>query len=211
MVKDPTKLSRWEVLGTWLNLWTPPRDAHVPPIPWRKIGLGALALLLVTGIGLAIAIPRIDDAKTRGSAREQRALEARQEARRDRIRVEQRARTGPVRDAGDRGAALASLETLIGRDARERFHPRARAATCEPSAGQDAGADRVAYDCDSAIRDIVGPAGQKGEVGTIGIPYRAVVDFAGRTYAFCKVNPPPGEQIIPDPRDLIELPAACRA
>src|SRR3712207_7944463 len=29
------RLSRWEVLGAWLRLWTPPREVEVPPVPWR--------------------------------------------------------------------------------------------------------------------------------------------------------------------------------
>ena len=49
-----------------------------------------------------------------------------------------------------------------------------------------------------------------GTRGSLGIPYRAVLDFGRARYAFCKVNPPPGEQVIPDPRKIVELPRACR-
>jgi hypothetical protein len=69
----------------------------------------------------------------------------------------------------------------------------------------------VAYDCVSAIRDIVGAGEQEGAQGVLGIPFRAVVDWDRNAYAFCKVNPPPGEQIIPDPRSIVRLPRACRA
>ena len=36
-----------------------------------------------------------------------------------------------------------------------------------------------------------------------------VVFDRGR-YAFCKTNPPPGEQVIPDPRRIVRLPRPCR-
>jgi hypothetical protein len=211
MVKnDPTKLSRWEILGTWLNVWTPPRDAHVPPIPWRKVGLYATATAIVLAVGLAIAIPRIDARKTTVAAQQHEELSKRQAARRHRIRVEQRPRQGEATGARSRSAVLTTVEAAIGADARERFNPRSRAATCEPAARQAETADRVAYDCLSAVRDIVGAGEQEGAHGTLGIPFRAIIDFTDRSYAFCKVNPVPGEQVVPDPRKIIALPAACR-
>src|SRR4051812_20957085 len=36
------KLGRWETLGAWLHVWTPHRDAEVPPVPWRTITIGTL-------------------------------------------------------------------------------------------------------------------------------------------------------------------------
>jgi len=53
-----------EILGAWLHIWTPPRDARVPPIPWRKLAIGTGIGLVIVGIALAIMIPRIDDHKT---------------------------------------------------------------------------------------------------------------------------------------------------
>ena len=210
MVKDVPKLSRFEVLGAWLGVWTPPRDAEVPPIPWRKLLIGAAVLLVVGGAAAALIVPRVDEGKDRSAATEQRELDERRAARRERIRREQVPRTGSVAAADGRGDAVAAVEVAIGADARERFHPRARPATCEPAPGVDAAAGRVAYDCLSAIRDIVG-GGDDTTRGVIAIPFRAVLDFEARRYAFCKVNPPPGEQIIPDPKDLIALPAACKS
>ena len=211
MVKDEPKLSRFEILGAWLNLWTPPRDAHVPPVPWRMIGIWTPVVLVALGIAAAITVPRIDDAKDQRAATEQRELETRQAARRERIRREQVPRTGATTADQSRGEVIATVEAAIGADARERFNPRARNATCEPAPGQDQGGTRVAYDCVSAVRDIVGAGEQDGARGVLGIPFRAVVDYDERAYAFCKVNPPPGEQVIPDPRELVQLPAACRA
>jgi hypothetical protein len=209
VVKDEPKLSRFEVLGAWLNLWTPPRDVHVPPIPWRTIAIGALVAVVVLGAAAAVIVPAIDESKDERSAREQRALEQRQAARRERLRIEQRPRLGRLEAGASRGEQLAAIEAAIGRDAKARFSPRARPATCEPAAGEDPGADRVAYACLSGVRDIVGAGEQEGARGTLGIPYRSIVDFGAGRYAFCKVNPPPGEQVIPDPRRIVELPKAC--
>jgi hypothetical protein len=69
----------------------------------------------------------------------------------------------------------------------------------------------VAYDCTSAVRDIVGAGEQEGARGVLAIPFRAVIDFDRRRYAFCKVSPPPAEQVVPDPRGVVPLPQACRS
>ncbi|HWT93046.1 MAG TPA: hypothetical protein VN238_08630, partial [Solirubrobacteraceae bacterium] len=81
---------------------------------------------------------------------------------------------------------------------------------CEPAPGADEGAVRVAYDCFSSVREIVGAADQEGARGQLAIPFRAVVDFAAGRYAFCRMNPIPGEQVIPDPRKQIPVDPACR-
>lgn len=204
------KLSRLEVLGAWLGVWTPPRDARIPPVPWRRIGWTAIAVAVVAGAGLAVAIPAIDASKDERAATERAAREERAERRRARLVAEQRPRIGRLEQAGA-AAALEAVGAAIGRDARERFSRRAAAATCEPAPGVDVAARRVAYDCVSEVREIVGAGDQAGARGSLGIPYRAVLDHARGRYAFCKVNPPPGEQVIPDPRELVELPRACRA
>jgi hypothetical protein len=36
------------------------------------------------------------------------------------------------------------------------------------------------------------------------------VDFDRFTFVFCKTNPAAGEAGIPDPRDVVALPRACR-
>jgi hypothetical protein len=38
--RGPTELGPLQVVGAWLGLWTPPRDAVVPPVPWRRLLLG---------------------------------------------------------------------------------------------------------------------------------------------------------------------------
>jgi hypothetical protein len=205
---DDARASRLEVLGAWLGLWTPPRDVVVPPVPWPKVAAGVAGLLVVAALVALFVAPAIDEAKDERAAREQRERAAQTAASRAAQRDEQRARTG--RAGGGRAAVLTAVEDAIGDDARARFDPDARHATCEPVAGADATAAKVAYACHSAIRDIVGAGDQEGASGVLAIPFRAVIDFERGTYAFCKVNPPPGEQAIPDPRDVVRLPEACR-
>ena len=62
-------LGRFEKVGAWLGVWTPPRDAEVPPPPWRKIALGAL-------------VRARDRGRRRGARRARASSAARRSARR---------------------------------------------------------------------------------------------------------------------------------
>ncbi|HWT91918.1 MAG TPA: hypothetical protein VN238_02905, partial [Solirubrobacteraceae bacterium] len=61
--EPPPKLSPFEVVGAWLGVWTPPRDARVPPVPWRALALWMLALLVIGGAAYAAIAPQVDEAK----------------------------------------------------------------------------------------------------------------------------------------------------
>jgi hypothetical protein len=206
--RDPTKAGRLETLGAWLHVWTPPRDVEIPPVPWGRVVAGAAALAVLAGLVALFVAPRSTTRRPSGPPASSASLDARAAVRRQRLVEQQRARFG--RAEGDRPAVMADVEDAIGADARARFDPDARRASCEPSPGVDPAARRVAFDCVSGIRDIVGAADQEGARGLLAIPFRAVVDFERGTYAFCKVNPPPGEQVIPDPRKIVALPPPCR-
>src|SRR3954464_11363224 len=78
------KANVFETLGAWLHVWVPPRDAVVPPIPWKKIGIGTAIGALIVGLGLVILVPRIDHSKEEYAARkaaEKRAAVAQNRAR----------------------------------------------------------------------------------------------------------------------------------
>ena len=208
------RAGRWETLGAWLGVWTPARDVEVPPRPsWRKVLLGLLAVLAVVGGALALFGPSIDAGKDERSAREQRERDARRLARVERLRREQRPRRGGAPAGASRGETLVALESAITKDAVARFERgelpgRVRETRCKPAA---APGDTV-FDCLGKVRAIVGVDEDEAyEAGTLGYPFRAVVDFGARRWTFCKVSPPPGEQVIPDPRYLVELPRACRS
>jgi hypothetical protein len=208
--QDPKKLSRAEVLGAWLGVWTPPRDARIPPVPRAKVAAGAALLAVVAALVAVFAVPAIDETKQERAAAEAEEQGERRAARRARQRAEQQPRRGRLMTDGTRAEALLQAEAAIGRDAQRRFNPNARPATCEVMPGSDEAAERVAYACLSAYRAIEGAGMQEGARGALGIPYRAILDFGASTFVFCKVNPIPGEQIVPDPRQIVELPAACR-
>ena len=65
-----------EIIGAWLHIWTPPRDAEIPPVPWRKLAIGAGIGAVVLGVFLAVMVPRINDGKESRAAIE-RAKDAR--------------------------------------------------------------------------------------------------------------------------------------
>jgi hypothetical protein len=198
-VRDQQRASRLEILGTWLHLWTPPRDVYVPPVPWRKVAAGAGVLALV-GVFVALVIaPAIDESKDE-SAAERRRIEQREKAARVAAqRREQRAFTGRL-------VSLTQVEQAIGRDAQRRFGTDGRPAECDP-------VPRVPdlYDCHVTVRELVSGGEQEGAEGALTIPYRARLNAERGRYAFCKTNPRPGEQAIGRPEDIVELPEPCRA
>ena len=212
--RDPTKASRLEILGAWLHVWTPPRDVRIPPVPWSKVAIGA-GVLVAIGVFTALVIaPAIDEAKDEGAAERQAAEDRRAAARRARIRAEQRPRTGALGAATSTAAPEAALERVerrIAADAHDRFGaPPGVAATCEPAPGERGDGLRLVYDCLVPVREIRGAGKQEGARGSLAIPYRAVLDFDERRYAFCKANPRPGEAALAKPEDVVGLPAACR-
>ena len=84
------QLTRWETVGAWLHVWTPPKGLDVPPIPWRKLALWGGVGLVVAGAAAAIAVPRIDQRKQEGAAERAREAAAADNAERARLRADQR-------------------------------------------------------------------------------------------------------------------------
>ena len=178
-------------------------------------------------------VPQIDDTKDRTAAREAREKAARQAARRREVIAQQRVRRAraadlrpssgspPAARVSAREALLARAEAAITADARKRGRGRradraprrhgVRAvsqARPRPGAATSASA-RGVYDCLVAVRAIA--ATEQNIGGTLGYPFRAVVDFDAFSFVWCRTNPVPGERVVPDPRTVIELPKACRA
>ena len=135
-----------EIIGAWLHLWVPPRDAYVPPIPWKKLGIGFAALLAVTGIALAIMVPRIDDTKQQTAAEKADYKRHAVAINRARITKAQAPRHGEAKSllppagalAAERAAAkqklLAQMESDMYADAQT-----ARGGGRDPSGQDDAG------------------------------------------------------------------------
>ena len=220
------RASALEILGVWLHVWTAPRDVEVPSIPWRKLAIWTGVGALVLGIALAIMIPRINEGKS-----ERAASAAAEQARvralnRERVIKLQQPRTGefaslkPAKNAGPaaevaaRAQLVAGVETAITADAQKRaaageISKVQGPTTCSPTAGGPTSGPLGVFDCYTVVRKV--PKVETNVAGSIGYPFRAVVNYSTFTYTFCRTEQFPGEQLIPDPRTVVQLPAACRA
>ena len=228
------RLSRFEVLGAWLHIWTPHRDAEVPPVPVRRILAWTLVGMLVLGGASLVIVPAIRKAKERGDARDARELAASQARQRRAIELAQRphrghatrprdlARVGDSEQLRLRSGLLRRSEAAVLADARQRvatgaFKNDVRTLQCRktpagsdpraPGAEADLHARTGAYDCIAVTRFIPNGADR----GALGYPFRLIVDYARFSYVWCKSTPVPGEQVIPDPKTVVLLPRVCRA
>jgi hypothetical protein len=220
------RASALEILGVWLHVWTAPRDVEVPPIPWRKVALLTGVGALVVGVALAVMIPRINEGKAE-RARAAAAEQARQRAiNRERVIKLQQPRTGgfaslkpeknasPAEIASARAQFVAGVQTAITADAQKRaatgeISKIQGPTTCKPTTTEPQTGPIGVFDCYTVVRKV--PKVKTNVAGSIGYPFRAVLNWTTFTYAFCRTEQFPGEQLIPDPRTVVQLPAACRA
>jgi type II secretory pathway pseudopilin PulG len=219
----PPRLSRFETVGAWLHVWTPPRDAAVPPVPWRRIGIGAAIAAVVLGALAAWLIPRIDRAKRHEAAAEQRQLAALSARERRVLARDQRLHTGrtnapPADPATAQRAVVAALERAITADARGRsaagtLTGHVLTTTCAPFTRAAARvtppptATAAGYECTAVTREI--PRSARNIAGAIGYPFWARVNFPSGTFEWCKVNLRPGERGIGGEAAVVALPAGC--
>jgi hypothetical protein len=201
-----------EIVGAWLHVWTPPRDVEVPPVPWRKLAIGALVLAVVCGAAAAVIVPAIDRGKERRASHEAARAAAIRAAERRRIVREQRPRQGHAAGLRD-GALLAAAQRAISRDAAARVRAGelqgpVGPTRCAPAPDARPAPGRALFDCLTVVGEIKSSAANGA--GAIGYPFRAVLDYRTSSYVWCKTNPVPGERIVPDPRTVIELPRVCR-
>jgi hypothetical protein len=211
---DTRRASLPEIFGAWLHVWTPPRDVEVPPVPWRKLAIGTAIGAVVCAAALAVIVPAIDRGKERRAAQEQAQATAARAAERRRIVHEQRPRHARAAGARpSRAALLAQVQRAISRDAAARVRAGELrgpigATTCKPAADARPVPGRGVFDCFTVTGTI--KASAASAAGAIGYPFRAVVDYRTFAYTWCKTNPVPGEQLVPDPRTVVQLPRACR-
>jgi hypothetical protein len=195
---------RFEILGAWLRVWTPPRDAVVPPVPKAKIALGAGAVALVAGGTIALIEPVIEHGKQTRAERERAALAKREAEKRRRLRREGRPMTARVRRpaGGDTVAARHELVTAVERSITRDARTRARRGELEgPVLGTRCAIEppsqraierelhvaSAEYECLAIThRD---PVGQLD----VGDSFEANVRYRDFSYAWRKVCLPPGE------------------
>jgi hypothetical protein len=215
-----------EIVGVWLHVWTAPRDVEIPPVPWRKLALWTTVGVVALGVALAIMIPRINTGKAERTAQAAAQQARAQKANRARVVKLQQPRTGGFADlkpaagattaevAGARQQLVVSVESAITADAEKRaaageISKIQGPTTCTHTAGTPTTGTVGVFDCYTVVRKV--PKVRTNLSGSIGYPFRAVLDYKHFTYAFCRTEQFPGEQLIPDIRTVVRLPAACRA
>jgi hypothetical protein len=192
------KASRWEILGAWLKIWTPPRDVEIPPVPRRAVALLAAFCVALAAVVVVVIAPALNDAQERRDAREARVTAAAQRAERVRLRHDQRvhrARAGQAarlyaadRRAQARAALVADVTAGVRRDADARaasgeFDQATTAVRCVDRPG--GAGERVLLRC-------LAISSQNSRV-RVGQPFVVAASLRDGRYAWCHVNPPPGE------------------
>jgi hypothetical protein len=209
------RLSRWEKLGAWLGLWTPPREAEVPPVPWRAIAIGGAGLLVVLAVVAALVLPGVNAGKRRAGDRDRREAAARHARLLATADREQRPRTGsgPRDPAGAPAAERVQARSALLAAARDRLLADARSRTGDTVTGTDCDPFPRSPDPIVPVRQLRRRAAgyqcvavtSRFEKGVIGIPFRLVVRFAEGGYAFCRIVPLGDRDRLTHP-----LPEACR-
>ena len=224
--KPQRRASIIETIGVWLHLSTPPRDTVVPPVPWRKLAIGAVAGAVLLGIVLAVMIPRIESSKADRAAADRAASEKSKAARAAIIKEAQRAQSAsaaeilPAAQATDaevtqaREQLLASVRESIFADAQSRaeageIRPVIGPTTCDRAPGTPASGPYGVFDCYVVSHRI--KAGSRNRAGSLGYSFRAVVDYGTFGYTWCKAELPPGEKVIQWRHNSVPLPDECQA
>jgi len=210
------KASRWEILGAWLRIWTPPRDVDIPPVPRRALAVVVLLCAAAIVFGLTVIAPAIDRSKQRGAARQARDDAAFERRERARLTLDQRPRTARApqaarlhaarRDAQARAALLADVRARIMRDARARvaagtLEGTVRSVRCRYRAGES-GPPRVYLACLAVSTQTAALR--------IGQPFVVAGSLRDGRYAWCHENPRPAEGAS-GTSIAVPLPAACTA
>ncbi len=214
-----------EIIGAWLHVWTPPRDARVPPVPWRQLAIWSVVGAVVIGGALAVMIPRVQDGKNARAAAESELAAQRAAHNRARIVRAQTPRHGKSANlmpaAGASAAQLASaredllqdVQASILGDARKRaaageMRPVTGPTTCTHAPGTPTTGDVGVFDCFVVTVKI--EATERNVPGALGYPFRAVVDYTDFSYTWCKAEQVPGEMLVLHPKDVTILPVECR-
>jgi hypothetical protein len=187
--RDP-RLTRWELVGAWLRVWTPPKDVEVPPVPWRKLAFWGATGALLVGVAAALAVPRIDSSKRKGAAERARAQANADAAERSRLRLDQTVHRLAV-PAGV--APVAALENAITEDAKARVRARTLSGPVLSTACEPAGVSTIqfpqsrVYKC--FVKSATGLRGEGKDVLGTGYPFVATIYEKQREAAWCKLNP----------------------
>jgi hypothetical protein len=197
----PARLTRWEILGAWLHVWTPPKGLDVPPVPWRKVAIWGAATAIVIAVAAALIIPPLNEAKRRGAAARAREEAATIAAERARLRADQKVHTlqvTPAQSVPVEQALVAALETGITADAKLRATRGTIKGPVLRTVCEAAGSavvqfpDSRVYKC--FVQTQTGIPGEGGDVLGTGYPFVATVYTKTGKVTWCKENPQPDEK-----------------
>jgi hypothetical protein len=174
----------------------------------------AVAVLAAGGVAWLLASPSIDHSKqtaARRAAAEQAAF-IRSETRR--LTLDERLHRGRATHPGEpRSALVSDLQNAITADSLARVKAgtidgpihgtQCQAITFGPLKPN---AVRGGYQC-VAINAVIPKGVEVG--GQIGYPFWAVVNYRRSTFAWCKVNPKPGEKATQTLEPVVNPPAGC--
>ena len=207
------RASRWEILGAWLHVWTPPRDVEIPPVPRRAVALMAGGLAVATAAVVLLLVPALDRSKAREATTEERRQAAATRAEIARLRFDQRAHSARAPSvarlyrAGRPADAQAALErhaaASVRRDARARvasgeFDAPVRSVRCRPRGRLVP--PRVRLSCFAVTTQT--------RQAAVGQPFIVGASLRDGRYAWCHLNPPPAEGAS-GVGTFVPVPAVC--
>jgi len=225
--ESPKKAGKFEILGAWLRVWTPPRGVEIPPVPWRRIAIGTGVGAVIVGLALAILVPRIDAGKEQDAAEYAAFKDKVRKDRVERITRVQRARFGdakallPASGApaaevdGAKRELLQRLKVSIRDDAKARaeageIKPATAPPTCVRTPGTPTSGDYGVLDCFVQTSPV--STSKSKLLSGIGYPFRAVVHYDTFTYAWCMTEPVPSDNLIKgEDATATQLPAPCQS
>jgi len=178
------------------------------------IGGALAALLAAAGIAWLIASPSIDNSKRNSAARSAAQQAAFIKSETKRLKIDQRLQRGQGSQPHESTQALVTdLQNAINADALARVKAGTidgpiHRTTCQPvSFGPlEPNATRGGYECIAVQADIQKVSERSG---VLGYPFWAVVDYKQGTFAWCKVNPKPGEMATQTHEPVVDPPAGC--
>jgi hypothetical protein len=191
----PPRLKRWEIVGAWLHIWTPPKDLEVPPVPRRKLAIWGLALAAAIAIALALIIPPLNEGKRVGAARLAKEQAAAVAAEIARLREDQQVHSSVVPAGTD---PVAALERQISADAQARRHAGTITGSVVSTTCSAATTDVVQFAHSRVYKCFVQTSpdkrGEGNDVIGTGYSFVATIYTDSRKLAWCKENPRPDEQ-----------------
>jgi hypothetical protein len=196
VTREAKPLTRSEIVGAWLHIWTAPKGVEVPPVPVRKLLFAAIGAAVLVAIAAALVIPPLERGKQAGAARDARESAAALRAEIARLRVDQRPRSLQVAAGKPLVGALEAAITAdaVRRAAQHTITGPVLGTKCEASPSYDSvyPGSRV-YKC--FVKTSTGHQGvlQGDRFGT-GYPFIATIYVAQRKLVWCKENPRPDEK-----------------